>query len=100
MRKEITHGAVDRSKRHESLHVVGQVSTVGIPVRILSSLQDELLSLEVMVLITYPAIEKECPVIHRHILLDEKFLSAHSFNTMTYAPLSTRIERMLSKPHS
>lgn len=53
-----SHRAVDGSKRHESLHVVGEVSTVSIPVRVFSSLQDELLALEVMVLITHPAVKR------------------------------------------
>lgn len=51
----VTHGAVDGAQRHEALHVVGQGAAVGVPVRILSSLQDELLALEVVVLETHPA---------------------------------------------
>lgn len=50
-----THSAVNGAQRHEALHVVGEGSTVGVPVGVLSSLQDELLALEVMVLETNPA---------------------------------------------
>lgn len=51
----ITHCAVDGAQRHEALHVVGQGAAVGVPVGILSSLQDELLALEIVVLETHPA---------------------------------------------
>lgn len=53
-----THGAVDGAQRHEALHVVGEGAAVGVPVGVLSSLQDELLALEVMVLETNPAVQK------------------------------------------
>lgn len=49
-----THGAVDGAQRHEALHVVGEGAAVGVPVGVLSSLQDELLALEVVVLVTHP----------------------------------------------
>lgn len=52
-----THSTEDRPEGHESLDVVGQVSTVGVPVRVLASLQDKLLSLEIMMFITHPAEE-------------------------------------------
>lgn len=48
--------------------MVGQVSTVSIPVRVLSSLQDELLALEVMVLITHPAVERKTHLVMPHTL--------------------------------
>ena len=54
-----THGAVDGAQRHEALHVVGEGAAVGVPVGVLSSLQDELLALEVMVLKTNPAVQKQ-----------------------------------------
>lgn len=50
-----THSREDGPEGHESLDVVGQVSAVGVPVRVLASLQDKLLSLEIMMLITHPA---------------------------------------------
>lgn len=50
-----THCTVDGAQRHEALHVVGQRTAVSVPVGIFSSLQDELLALEVMVLETHPA---------------------------------------------
>lgn len=51
-----THSTVDGAEGHETLHVVGQGAAVGVPVWVLSSLQDELLALEVMVLETHPAL--------------------------------------------
>lgn len=54
-RQDVTHSAADGAQGHETLHVVGEGSAVSIPVRVLSSLQDELLALEVMVLKTNPA---------------------------------------------
>ena len=63
-----THSAVNGAQRHEALHVVGEGTTVSVPVGVLSSLQDELLALEVMVLETDPATERqrqrEGPVLH------------------------------------
>lgn len=53
----LTYSAVDGTQRHETLHVVGQGATVGVPVGVLSSLQDELLTLEVVVLKAHPAVE-------------------------------------------
>lgn len=53
----LTYSAVDRTQRHETLHMVGEGAAVGVPVGILSSLQDELLTLEVVVLKTHPAVE-------------------------------------------
>lgn len=53
----LTYSAVDRTQRHETLHVVGEGAAVGVPVGILSSLQDELLTLEVVVLKAHPAVE-------------------------------------------
>lgn len=54
-----THGAVDGVQRHETLHVVGDGAAVGFPAGILSSLQDELLALEIVVLETHPALHKD-----------------------------------------
>lgn len=58
-RTDLTHSTVDGAQRHETLHMVGEGATVSVPVGILSSLQDELLALEVMVLKTHPAIQRE-----------------------------------------
>lgn len=54
-----THSTVDGPERHKSLDMVGQVSAVGVPVRVLTSLQDKLLSLEIMMFITNPAEERK-----------------------------------------
>lgn len=53
-----THGAIDGAQRHEALHVVGDGAAVSVPVGVLSSLHDELLALEVVVLETHPASQK------------------------------------------
>lgn len=50
-----THSAVDGAQGHEALHMVGQGAAVGVPVGVLSPLQDELLALEVVVLVAHPA---------------------------------------------
>lgn len=124
-RLDLTHSTVDGAQRHETLHMVGEGATVSVPVGILSSLQDELLALEVMVLKTHPAIQRErergvsfavCPIDGHTVCLwhceDKTFcISVHwvsfclpcSFQKEkfeTYAPLSTLMERMLSSPHS
>lgn len=54
-----THSTEDGPEGHKSLDVVGQVSAVGVPVRVFASLQDKLLSLEIMMLITHPAEESK-----------------------------------------
>ena len=55
MGPDLTHGTVDGAQGHEALHVVGEGAAVGVPVGVLSLLQDELLALEVMVLKAHPA---------------------------------------------
>lgn len=59
MRLDFTHSTVDGAQGHEALHMVGEGATISVPVGILSSLQDELLALEVVVLKTHPAIQRE-----------------------------------------
>lgn len=54
-----THSTEDGPEGHKSLNVVGQVSAVGVPVRVFASLQDKLLSLEIMMFITHPAEESK-----------------------------------------
>lgn len=124
-----THSTEDGPEGHKPLNVVGQVSAVGVPVRVLASLQDKLLSLEIMMFITHPAEESKrrrvsVPV-HTCALMTNNTIgegcpscptSGYKQNTRmfwtrtvlvlylytathTHAPLSTRMERMLSKPH-
>lgn len=50
----LVSSTVDGAEGHEALNVVGQGTAEGIPVGVLSPLQNELLTLEVMVLITHP----------------------------------------------
>lgn len=52
------YSAVDGAQGHEPLHMVGDGATVSIPVRVLASLQDELLALEVVVLKAHPASDR------------------------------------------
>lgn len=66
-----TYSAVDGTQRHETLHVVGQGAAVGVPVGVLSSLQDELLTLEVVVLKAHPAVGGDGPA--RGVLADGGF---------------------------
>lgn len=95
----LTYSAVDGTQRHETLHVVGQGATVGVPVGVLSSLQDELLTLEVVVLKAHPAVEGR----RAGVLASRGLFVAAVWGgpgSQTYAPLSTLMERMLSRPHS
>lgn len=80
--------------------MVGQGAAVGVPVGVLSSLQDELLTLEVVVLKAHPAVRGRGEEEEGGVLAQDRFCSFCSRRFKTYAPLSTRMERMLSSPHS
>lgn len=96
-RQCVTHSAVDGAQRHEALHVVGDRAAVSVPVRVLSSLQDELLALEVVVLETDPAAKRTLSL---YFLVLNSLLQSLLNQSPTYAPLSTLMERMLSSPQS
>ena len=57
----LTHSALDGSEGKHVLGSVAAVSAPGLVARVVSLLQDELLSLELWVLITHPAMQwKRC----------------------------------------
>lgn len=54
-----THSGADGAEGHQALDVVGVAAAPGIPARVLSPLQDELLPAEAGVLVTDPAAKTE-----------------------------------------
>lgn len=54
-----THGRADGAEGHQALDVVGVAAAPGVPARVLSPLQDELLPAEAGVLVTDPAAKTE-----------------------------------------
>lgn len=50
----LVDSAADGAQGHHPLHMVAQIAAVGIPLGVFSFLQDKLLPLEVMVLISHP----------------------------------------------
>lgn len=51
----LTHSRTDGAEGHQPLNAIGIASTPGLPARVISLLQDELLAIEGRVLKTYPA---------------------------------------------
>ncbi len=51
----LTHSRIDGAEGHHPLNAIGIVSTPGLPARVISLLQDELLAVEGRVLKPYPA---------------------------------------------
>lgn len=81
--------------------MVGDGAAVSVPVGVLSSLQDELLALEVVVLEADPAVHRDAKRISvLCFLLLNSPLQTLFDQGETYAPLSTLMERMLSSPQS
>lgn len=81
--------------------MVGDGATVSVPVGVLSSLQDELLALEVVVLEADPAVHRDAKRISvLCFLVLNSPLQTLFDQGETYAPLSTLMERMLSSPQS